>query len=99
MWAALNDPDKTVIVQPAPAVRASLGEEFGIPMGTSVTGKLVAALKRLGFDKVFDTDFGADLTIMEEGTRAYPAPQRRRRAAYDYLLLAGLDKVLRNIFP
>ena len=68
MWAALNDPDKTVIVQPAPAVRASLGEEFGIPMGTSVTGKLVAALKRLGFDKVFDTDFGADLTIMEEGT-------------------------------
>ena len=68
VWAALNDPDKTVIVQPAPAVRASLGEEFGIPMGTSVTGKLVAALKRLGFDKVFDTDFGADLTIMEEGT-------------------------------
>ena len=63
-----HDPDKTVIVQPAPAVRASLGEEFGIPMGTSVTGKLVAALKRLGFDKVFDTDFGADLTIMEEGT-------------------------------
>ena len=68
VWAALSDPDKYVVVQPAPAVRASLGEEFGIPMGTAVTGKLAAALRRLGFDKVFDTDFGADLTIMEEGT-------------------------------
>jgi len=68
VWDALNDPDKIVIVQPAPAVRVALGEEFGIPMGTSVTGKLVASLRRLGFDKVFDTDFAADLTIMEEGT-------------------------------
>ncbi len=68
VWAALNDPKKYVVVQPAPAVRATLGEEFGMPMGTSVTGKLVTALRRLGFDKVFDTDFGADLTIMEEGT-------------------------------
>ena len=59
---------KHVVVQPAPAVRAALGEEFGLPMGTSVTGKLAAALRRLGFDKVFDTDFGADLTIIEEGT-------------------------------
>ena len=68
VWSALNDPEKVVIVQPAPAVRASLGEEFGMPMGTAVTGKLAAALRRLGFDKVFDTDFGADLTILEEGT-------------------------------
>ena len=68
VWAALNDPEKYVVVQPAPAVRATLGEEFGLPMGTSVTGKMVSALRRLGFDKVFDTDFGADLTIMEEGT-------------------------------
>ncbi|PKM61294.1 MAG: ferredoxin [Firmicutes bacterium HGW-Firmicutes-21] len=68
VWAALNDPTKHVVVQPAPAVRATLGEEFGLPMGTSVTGKLVSALKRLGFDKVFDTDFAADLTIVEEGT-------------------------------
>ena len=68
VWAALNDPEKYVVVQPAPAVRATLGEEFGMPMGTSVTGKLATALRRLGFDKVFDTDFGADLTIMEEGT-------------------------------
>ena len=59
---------KHVVVQPAPAVRAALGEEFGLPMGTSVTGKMVAALRRLGFAKVFDTDFGADLTILEEGT-------------------------------
>lgn len=59
---------KHVVVQPAPAVRATLGEEFGYPVGTSVTGKLVSALRRLGFAKVFDTDFSADLTIMEEGT-------------------------------
>ena len=65
---ALSDPTKTVIVQTAPAVRAALGEEFGMEAGTLVTGKLVAALRRLGFDHVFDTDFAADLTIMEEGT-------------------------------
>ena len=64
---ALNDPKKTVIVQTAPAVRASLGEEFGMPIGTRVTGKMVAALRRCGFDRVYDTNFGADLTIMEEG--------------------------------
>ncbi len=65
---ALADPSKTVIVQTAPAVRAALGEEFGFAPGTLVTGKMVTALRRLGFDKVFDTDFAADLTIMEEGT-------------------------------
>ncbi len=68
VWDALGDPDKYVVVQPAPAVRASIGEEFGLPMGVATTGKLAASLRRLGFDKVFDTDFGADLTIMEEGT-------------------------------
>ncbi|MBR6955351.1 MAG: [Clostridia bacterium] len=66
VWAALADPTKHVVVQPAPAVRAALGEEFGLPMGTSVTGKMASALRRLGFDKVFDTDFAADLTIVEE---------------------------------
>jgi len=65
---AIVDPTKTVVVQTAPAVRAALGEEFGLKPGTLVTGKLVAALKELGFDYVFDTDFAADLTIMEEGT-------------------------------
>lgn len=68
VWKYLSDPEKHVVVQPAPAVRAALGEEFGLPMGTSVTGKMVSALRRLGFDKVFDTDFAADLTIMEEAT-------------------------------
>ena len=65
---ALADPSKTVIVQTAPAVRAALGEEFGMEAGTLVTGKMVSALRGLGFDFVFDTDFAADLTIMEEGT-------------------------------
>ena len=64
--AALNDPTKHVVVQTAPAVRAALGEEFGMEIGTNVEGKMVAALRRLGFDKVFDTNFSADLTIMEE---------------------------------
>ena len=66
VWDALADGTKHVVVQPAPAVRAALGEEFSMPIGTSVTGKMAAALRRLGFAKVFDTDFGADLTIMEE---------------------------------
>ena len=68
VWEALGNPDLHVVVQPAPAVRASIGEEFGLPMGVAQTGKLAASLRRLGFDKVFDTDFAADLTIMEEGT-------------------------------
>lgn len=65
---ALADPTKKVIVQTAPAIRVALGEEFGMKPGTIVTGKMVAALKEIGFDQVFDTDFAADLTIMEEGT-------------------------------
>lgn len=68
VFEALADPEKVVVVQTAPAVRAALGEEFGYEMGTNVEGKMVAALRRLGFNKVFDTDFGADLTIMEEAT-------------------------------
>ncbi|WP_303790139.1 NADH-dependent [FeFe] hydrogenase, group A6 [Ruminococcus flavefaciens] len=66
VMAAIADPEKTVLVQTAPAVRAGLGECFGNPIGTNVEGKMAAALRRLGFDKVFDTDFAADLTIMEE---------------------------------
>ena len=68
VWDAIHDESKYVVVQTAPAVRAALGEEFGMEIGTPVTGKMVAALRRLGFSKVFDTDTGADLTIMEEGT-------------------------------
>ena len=67
VWDAIDDPDKFVIVQTAPAVRVAIGEEFGMERGAVATGKMVAALRRLGFDKVFDTDFSADLTIMEEG--------------------------------
>ena len=66
VFDAINDPDKYVCVQAAPSVRAALGEEFGLPIGTDVEGKMAAALRRIGFDKVFDTDFAADLTIMEE---------------------------------
>lgn len=66
IWEALADPNKTVIVQTAPSVRVTLGECFNMPIGTNVEGKMVAALKRLGFNKVFDTDFAADLTIVEE---------------------------------
>lgn len=67
VWDAIEDPEIHVISQTAPAVRAALGEEFGMPIGTRVTGKMAAAIRRLGVDKVFDTNFGADLTIMEEG--------------------------------
>ena len=66
VWEAIYDPEKVVLVQTAPAVRVALGEDFNMPIGTPVTGKMVTALKMLGFDKVFDTDTAADLTIMEE---------------------------------
>lgn len=66
VWEALGDPTKHVVVQTAPSVRATLGECFGMPIGTNVEGKMVSALRRLGFDRVFDTDFAADLTIVEE---------------------------------
>ena len=68
VWAKLKDPDTYVVVQTAPSVRVALGEEFKMEIGTNVTGKMVSALKRLGFDKVFDTNTGADFTIMEEAT-------------------------------
>ena len=68
VWAKLKDPDTYVVVQTAPSIRVALGEEFGMEIGTNVTGKMIAALKRLGFDKVFDTNTGADFTIMEEAT-------------------------------
>ena len=66
VWTKLKDPDTYVVVQTAPAVRVALGEEFDMPIGTNVTGKMVTALKRLGFNKIFDTNTAADFTIMEE---------------------------------
>lgn len=68
VWDAINNPKKHVVMQVAPAVRAAIGEEFGLPVGTRATGKMFAAMKRFGADKVYDTNFAADLTIMEEGT-------------------------------
>ena len=66
VWEALSDPEKRVVVQIAPAVRVAVGDKFGIPKGENVLGRLVAALRRIGFDEVYDTNFGADLTVMEE---------------------------------
>ena len=80
VWAALDDPNKTVVVQTAPAIRAALGECFGMEPGTLVTGQMTTALRRMGFDAVFDTDFSADLTIMEEGTELLT---RLKRALVD----------------
>jgi len=80
VWRALADPGKRTVVQVAPAVRAALGEEFGMETGTLVTGKIASVLHELGFDDVFDTDFAADLTIIEEGTE----------------LLGRLDKILKG---
>ena len=68
VWEALDDPSKTVVVQTAPATRVALGEEFGLPIGSNVKGEMVTALKMLGFDEVYDTNFAADLTIIEEGS-------------------------------
>lgn len=68
IWKAIDDPKKHVVIQTAPSIRASIGEEFGLPPGNSMIGQLVTALKMMGFDRVFDTNFSADLTIMEEGT-------------------------------
>lgn len=67
VWNAIHDPEKVVLVQTAPAIRVGIGEAMGMPYGSLVTGKMVAGLRRLGFSKVFDTDFAADLTIIEEG--------------------------------
>lgn len=85
VWDAINDADRRVVVQVAPAVRVAIGEEFGFAPGTRVTGKLAAALHRLGFDDVFDTNFAADLTIMEEGTELLSRLQKA---------VAGADNAL-----
>lgn len=79
VWAALSDPSKHVVVGPAPSVRATLGECFGMPIGTNVEGKMVTALRRLGFDKVFDVDTAADFTVVEEGTEFLDRLQHQGR--------------------
>ncbi len=99
VWDAINDPEKIVIAQVAPAIRATIGEEFGMPPGSRVTGKLTAALRRAGFDLVFDTDVAADLTIMEEGSELVQRLTKGGAAADDHLLLAGLGEVHRALLP
>ena len=96
---ALHDKDKLVVVQHAPAVSVALGEEFDLPPGTDVAGAMTTALRWLGFDRVFDTSFAADLTIMEEGSELVHRLTQRRQAADAHQLLAGLDQVCRDLLP
>ncbi|CCC57857.1 NADH-dependent [FeFe] hydrogenase, group A6 [Caloramator australicus] len=99
VWMAISNPEKFVVVQTAPAVRVALGEEFGMPIGTRVTGKMVAALRRLGFDKVFDTDFGADLTIMEEGTELLNRLNKGERLPLMTSCCPGWVKFVEHYYP
>lgn len=99
VWDAIADPEKYVVVQTAPAIRAALGEEFGMPVGTRVTGKMAAALRRLGFDKVFDTDFTADLTIMEEGTELISRLQSGENLPLMTSCCPGWVKFMEHFYP
>ena len=99
VWAALADPTKHVVVQTAPSVRATLGEAFGMPIGTNVEGKMAAALRRLGFDKVFDTDFAADLTIMEEANEFVERVQNGGKLPIITSCSPGWVKYCEHFFP
>lgn len=99
VWAALDDPDKVVIVNTAPSIRATLGEAFGMPIGTNVEGKMVTALRMLGFDKVFDTDFSADLTIMEEANEFVERVQNGGKLPLITSCSPGWVKFCEHYFP
>lgn len=99
VWRALNDPSKTVVVQTAPAVRVAIGEEFGLAPGSISTGKMVAALRKLGFDKVFDTDFAADLTIMEETSELIERIKENKNLPILTSCCPGWVKFLEHQFP
>ena len=99
VWEALQNPDLHVVVQTAPAVRAALGEEFDMPIGTAVTGKMAAALKRLGFDRVLDTNTGADFTIMEEGTEFIERLKENKNLPLITSCSPGWVKFLEQEFP
>ena len=99
VWKVLQDPSKHVVVQEAPAIRAALGEEFGMAPGTLVTGKMIAALRRLGFDKVFDTNFAADLTIMEEGTELLDRVKKGGKLPMITSCSPGWIKFCEHFFP
>ena len=99
VWEAISNPKRFVVVQTAPAVRAAIGEEFGMPAGSLVTGKMAAALRRLGFDKIFDTQFGADLTIVEE---AYELVERIKTKGSLPMITScspGWIKYIEHFFP
>jgi len=99
VWKALNDKTRIVLVQTAPAVRAAIGEEFGMPAGSLVTGKMAAALRRLGFAKVFDTQFTADLTIMEEGYELIDRIQNKGPLPLISSCSPGWVKFAEHFFP
>ncbi|SMB98915.1 NAD(P)-dependent iron-only hydrogenase catalytic subunit [Thermanaeromonas toyohensis ToBE] len=99
VWAALADPEKFVVVQTAPATRVSLGQEFGYPPGAINTGKMVAALRRLGFDRVFDTNFAADLTIMEEGSEFIERFKKGERLPLLTSCSPGWIKFVEHFYP
>jgi NADH-quinone oxidoreductase subunit G len=99
VWRALNDPGKTVVVQIAPAVRVALGEAFGLPLGTSAAGQMVAALKRLGFDKVYDTSFSADLTVVEEANEFLKRKAKGERLPQFTSCCPGWVKFAEQYFP
>jgi iron-only hydrogenase group A len=99
VWKALNDPDRHVVVQEAPAIRAQLGEEFGMEPGTIVSGKLHAALRRMKFDAVFDTNFSADLTILEEGTEVVSAIKNGKKLPIITSCSPGWIKFMETYYP
>ena len=99
VWEAISNPKKFVVVQTAPAVRAAIGEEFGMPPGSLVTGKMAAALRRLGFDKIFDTQFGADLTIMEEAHELVERIKNKGALPMITSCSPGWIKYIEHFFP
>ncbi len=99
VWKALNDPRKHVVVQTAPAIRAALGEGFDYPVGTNTTGKMVTALRRLGFDAVFDTNFGADLTIVEEANEFVKRLEANENLPIITSCSPGWIKFLEHFYP
>ncbi len=99
VWEALEDSEKFVILQTAPAIRVSIGEPFGLPPGTVTTGKMVAAFRRLGFDRVFDTNFAADLTIIEEGTEFINRLQKGGKLPLITSCSPGWIKFMEHFYP
>lgn len=99
VWDAIDNSDKYVVVQTAPAVRVGLGEEFGLQVGARVTGKMAAALRKIGFDSVFDTDFAADLTIMEESTELLTRLEKNEKLPLMTSCCPGWIKFVEHNFP